>query len=111
MSEVQIRPLTRRGADLHRFLRLTDGLYRNDPLWVAPLLLDFKKIFTDQNPLFEHAEMQLWIAEQDGRDVGRIAGIVDRNFNEYHLDHAAAFGFFECVNDHAVSRKLFAAVL
>ena len=110
MSEVQVRPLTRRGADLRRFLRLTDAIYRHDPLWVAPLLLDFKKIFTDQNPLFAHAEMQLWIAERDGRDVGRIAGVVDRHFNEYHCEHAASFGFFECVNDHAVSQKLFAAV-
>ena len=93
MSEVQVRPLTRRGADLHRFLRLTDALYRNDPLWVAPLRLDFKKIFADQNPLFEHAEMQLWIAERDGRDVGRIAGIVDRHFNEYQRDHGRRSAF------------------
>lgn len=111
MSEVQVWPLTRRGADLRRFLRLSYAIYRNDPLWVAPLMMDFKKIFTDKNPLFEHAEMQLWIAERDGRDVGRIAGVVDRQFNEYHRDRAASFGFFECITDRAVSQKLFAAVL
>lgn len=110
MNEVQVRPLARRGADLRRFLRLSYAIYRNDPLWVAPLLMDFKKIFGDENPLFAHAEMQLWIAERGGRDVGRIAGIIDRNFNEYHRDQAASFGFFECVNDGAVSEKLFATV-
>jgi GNAT superfamily N-acetyltransferase len=110
MSEVRVRPLSRRGAELRRFLGLSQAIYRNDPLWVAPLRMDLKKIFTDRNPLFEHAEMQLWIAERAGRDLGRIAGIVDRHFNEYHRDLAAAFGFFECVNDRAVSEKLFAAV-
>jgi len=72
-------------------------------------MLDFKKIFTDANPLFDHAEMQLWIAERDGRDVGRIAGTVDRHFNEFHQDHCAFFGFFESVNDRGVSQELFAA--
>ncbi len=111
MSEVRVRPLTRGGADLRRFLHLSYTIYRNDPLWVAPLMVDLKKVFTDKNPLFEHAEMQLWVAERDGRDVGRIAGVTDRHFNEYHHDHAGSFGFFECVNDRAVSQKLFAAVL
>src|SRR6266571_5894188 len=110
MSEVLIKPLSRRGADLSRFLRFSHTLYRNDPLWVAPLLGDLKKVFTDENPLFEHAEMQLWIATRDGRDVGRIAGIVDRQFNEYQKEQAAFFGFFESVNDREVSQKLSASV-
>jgi ribosomal protein S18 acetylase RimI-like enzyme len=109
MGEAQITPLTRRGGDLRRFLRLSHAIYQNDPHWVAPLMMDLKKIFADANPLFDHAEMQLWIAERDGRDVGRIAGIVDRHFNQFHKDHAAFFGFFECVNDRTVSQKLFAA--
>ena len=76
MGEVRITPLSRRGGDLRRFLRLSHAIYQNDPLWVAPLMVDFKKLFTDANPLFEHAEMQLWIAERDGCDVGRIAAII-----------------------------------
>jgi len=65
MSEVRVSPLTRRGADLRRFLHLSYAIYRDDPLWVAPLMVDLKKVFTDTNPLFEHAEMQLWVAERD----------------------------------------------
>jgi len=108
---MRITPLSRHGADLRRFLRLSYAIYRNDPLWVAPLMSDVKKVFSEENPLFAHAEMQLWIAERDGHDVGCIAGIVDRHFNEFHHDHAAFFGFFECVNDRGVSQKLFAAAL
>ena len=96
---------------MRRFLRVSHAIYQDDPFWVAPLMVDFKKIFADANPLFDHADLQLWIAERGGREVGRIAGIVDRHFNEFHNDHAAFFGFFECVNDCGVSRKLFEAAL
>lgn len=109
MSNIVVQPLVRRGADLRRFLRLSHAIYRDDPLWVAPLTMDFKTIFTEANPLFEHAEMQLWIAAREGRDVGRIAGLVDRHYNEFHHEQSAFFGFFECVNDATVSAALFAA--
>jgi GNAT superfamily N-acetyltransferase len=106
MSELAVVPLSRTGAHIRRFLRVSYGIYRDDPLWVAPLLADLKKVFADANPLFEHAEMQLWVASQDGRDVGRIAGIVDRNFNAYQKENAAFFGFFECINNRAVAHAL-----
>ena len=59
MSRVEIQTLARSGNDLRRFLRFSYEVYRDDPLWVAPLLGDLSKVFRDENPLFEHAEMQL----------------------------------------------------
>jgi hypothetical protein len=72
--------------------------------------MDLKKVFTDANPLFEHAVMQLWVATRGGQDVGRIAGIIDHNHNRAAKDQSAFFGFFESVNDAAVSRRLFETV-
>src|SRR5271157_1102784 len=109
-NDIEIVPLTRGAADVARFLRVSYGIYRGDPHWVAPLLMDLKKVFTNANPLFEHAEMQLWVARQDGRDVGRVAGIVDHNHNRLGSDPAAYFGFFECGNDREASHRLFEAV-
>jgi GNAT superfamily N-acetyltransferase len=60
--------------------------------------------------LFEHADMALWVARRDGQDVGRIAGILDHNHNRTQKDDTAFFGFFECINDAAVSRRLFDTV-
>ncbi len=94
-----------------RFLKVSYLVYGGDPNWVAPLLMDLKKVFTDENPLFTHAEMALWVATRDGRDVGRIAAIIDRNYNQAQQDNAAFFGFFECINDAGVSRALFDAAL
>ena len=109
-NEIQIVPLSRSSRDVMRFLKVSYGIYRDDPHWVAPLLMDLKKVFTDANPMFEHAVMQLWVARQNGQDVGRIAGIIDHNHNRAAKDQAAFFGFFESVNDPEVSRRLFDTV-
>jgi hypothetical protein len=96
--------------DVARFLNVPYGIYREDPNWVAPLLDDLKKVFSDANPLFQHAEMKLWIAIRGGRDVGRIAGILDRSHNEFHGEKSAFFGFFESIDDPEISRALVAEV-
>ena len=95
-SNIKIIPLSRTARDVRRFLNVSYAIYRNDPHWVAPLLIDLKKVFTNRNPLFEHAEMALWVAARNGQDVGRIAGIIDQHHNRAQKDDAAFFGFFEC---------------
>jgi GNAT superfamily N-acetyltransferase len=110
-SDISIIALPRSARAVSRFLKVSYGIYREDPNWVAPLLADLKKVFTDANPLFEHAEMQLWIATRGGRDVGRIAGILDGNHNRASKDNATFFGFYECHDDGEVSHALFEAVL
>jgi GNAT superfamily N-acetyltransferase len=109
-SNIKIIPLSRTARDVRRFLNVSYAIYRNDPHWVAPLLMDLKKVFTNSNPLFEHTEMALWVAARNGQDVGRIAGIIDHHHNRAQKDNAAFFGFFECADDAAVSRPLFEAV-
>jgi GNAT superfamily N-acetyltransferase len=109
-SPLEIIALTRQPRDVSRFLDVAYAIYGDDPNWVAPLLMDLKKVFTDANPLFQHAEMQLWVARRDGRDLGRIAGIIERSHNEFHGERTAFFGFFECVDDAGVCARLFDVV-
>jgi GNAT superfamily N-acetyltransferase len=108
-NDIQIQTLGRNARDITRFLEVSYSIYQHDPHWVAPILMDLKKVFTDANPLFQHAEMQLWVATRGGRDVGRIAGIIDQSHNHIAKEQGAFFGFFECVNEPEVSRQLFAA--
>ena len=107
--ELEIVRLSRSSRGISRFLEVSYGIYRDDPHWVAPLLIDVKKVFTDENPLFEHAQMELWVARRDRQDVGRIAGLIDEHHYRGVNNQAAFFGFFECVNDPQVSRGLFEA--
>ena len=97
-------------AGLERFLRVPHFIYRDDPLWVAPLRADLRQVLSPANPFFEHAEAQLFVASRAGHVVGRIAAIIDRRHNELRGERTASFGFFECENDPATSRALFAAV-
>ena len=110
-NTIELVSLSRDARNVLRFLEVSYGIYRDDPYWVAPLLMDLKKVFTDENPLFSHAEMALWVAARNGRDVGRIAGIIDQAHNSTHKESVAFFGFFECVDDREVSRRLFQEVI
>ncbi len=108
-DHIETIALDRTPAAVRRFLRFSYLIYERDPLWVAPLLMDLAKVFSDANPLFEHARMQLWLALRNGREAGRLAAVIDRTHNETQNDRAAFVGFFECENDPAVSRALFEA--
>ncbi len=103
---LEIKPLTRSAAAVRRFLQVPYAIYAGDPNWVAPLLMDLQKVFTDANPLFEHAVMQLWVARRGGRDVGRVMALEDRLHNDTHHERTAFFGFFESVDDHEVATAL-----
>ncbi|MGH9368917.1 MAG: N-acetyltransferase, partial [Thermoanaerobaculia bacterium] len=46
---------------------------------------------------------------RDGRDVGRIAAILDRSHNEFHGEKTGFFGYFESVDDPEAARLLFEA--
>jgi hypothetical protein len=109
-QNVEIVSLPRNPANSLRFLEVSYNIYNGDPNWVAPLLGDLKLVFDDKNPLFHEAEMALWIARKNGRDVGRIAGILDRRATKDPADKMAFFGFFECIDDPAISRALFKVV-
>jgi len=91
-----------------RFIEFIYDFYQDAEHWVPPLRMDQKKLIdTDKNPFFHNAEIELFIAEKDGKDVGRIAAIVDHRFNDFHKTKTGHFGFFECINDQHTANLLF----
>lgn len=106
---VRIRQLSTRKERLE-FIRMVWGLHREDPNWVPPLEMDrMRLIDTEKNPFYKHARIQLFLAEKDGRPVGRVAAIVNDMHNALHNDRIGFFGFFESVNDQDVANTLFNA--
>ncbi|MDD5675123.1 MAG: hypothetical protein PHC61_13220 [Chitinivibrionales bacterium] len=108
---VTIREVGNR-AEKNRFIKFPWKVYKNDPLWVPPLLID-RKTFLDphKNPFFKNASVKLFLACDDaGAVIGRIAGIVSRNHLKTHNDNTGFFGLFECFNDRQIADKLFDAV-
>jgi GNAT superfamily N-acetyltransferase len=91
-----------------RFTNFIYPFYEDEEHWVPPLRMDQKKLIDkDKNPFFENAGMALFLAEKDGKDVGRIAAIVDHRFNEFHDTKTGHFGFFECIDDQHTADLLF----
>jgi GNAT superfamily N-acetyltransferase len=108
-TPVSVRPVERR-RDLKRFIEYPFAHYRHDPVWVPPLLVsEWERFDRTKHPFFEHARMELFLAEQAGEIVGRVAAIDDDNHNATHGDNLIFFGFFEA-KSQAVAAALLAEV-
>ncbi|MCS7247098.1 MAG: hypothetical protein NZ840_02520 [Anaerolineales bacterium] len=95
--------------DVHRFITLPFRLYQNTPQWVPPFLNDSKLYLNPKkHPFYRHSAAEFYIARKEGEDVGRIAVLENRRFNEYHQRRDAQFYFFDSVNDLEVAKALFA---
>jgi len=77
-----------------------------DPNWVPPLRLAVKAALDERHPSWRRNRRQLWIAYRDGKPVGRIAAILNREHLEHWRDGAGFFGFFDTINDQAVANAL-----
>lgn len=107
-GEIEVRPVSGRG-ELTRFIKLPFGLHKGTP-WVPPLISE-RRQFLDrsQNPFFEHAEGEYFLAWRDGRPVGRITAAIDRRWDEFQGGSDAQFGFIEAEDDPEVFAALFEA--
>ena len=109
LSPFRVAPVHDR-RDHREFLSFPYHHYREDPQWVAPLWIAQKELFdTAKHPFWAHAELQCFVARNAAGTLGRIAAIVDRNFNQFHGEQAGFFGFLETVNDPEVLQALLEA--
>jgi GNAT superfamily N-acetyltransferase len=103
---LEIRPVATR-KELATFIKLPWRLYRNEPNWVAPLLMDLKKrLDQTKNPFFKHAQAQYFLAYRDGRAIGRISAHIDDNLNKFQDNAWGLFGWFECEDDPEAAKAL-----
>ncbi|UZK67355.1 N-acetyltransferase [Sphingomonas sp. M1-B02] len=78
MSSLSIRPVSSK-PDRKAFIDLAYRLNGDDPNWVAPLRDEVAStIDPAKNGWFSHAEAQLFLAERDGKVIGRISAHIDR---------------------------------
>ncbi|MFL5892098.1 MAG: GNAT family N-acetyltransferase [Solirubrobacterales bacterium] len=105
MSEVSVRPVKGK-RDLDAFIELPFRLHRGTP-WVPPLVFERRDFLNrDKNPFFEHADAEYFLAERDGKVVGRITAHLDERWTQFQGGNDGMFGFFETENDPEVARAL-----
>ena len=99
-------------AELKLFVKFPFKLYKDSKYWVPPIISEELKTFDkSENPVFNDAEAQFFLAYQNGKIVGRIAAII--NWLEVKNQHIQKmrFGWFDFIDDLEVSKALLNKVI
>lgn len=96
--------------DIKEFINFPLNLYKNNPYFVPPLYDDEKSIFTDKNVYFKTCVSKFFLAKKDGKVVGRIQGIIQKQYNEIHNEKRLRFTRFDAIDDQEVATALFTAL-
>ena len=106
---MQIRSVQSK-KDLKDFIDLPYRVYKNDPVWVPPLRDEQQGQFDPvRNPLLDHCTWRLFLLEEGGQVIGRIAAFIDRLAVGFWKEPIGLFGYFECLPDPAAAQLLLEA--
>lgn len=97
--------------ELRTFIRYPKQLYKGNPYYVPTLFMDdYETLRWDKNPAFDHCEAKYWLAYQDGKLVGRVAGIVNKLYKEHWGVNYGRFNWIDFIDDPDVSKALLETV-
>ncbi|MFA9389550.1 MAG: hypothetical protein ACERKD_07070 [Prolixibacteraceae bacterium] len=98
-------------ADLQKFIRFPDLLYKDNQYRVTPLhSIEDSTLDKLKNSAFDYCEASYWMAYQDGKIVGRIAGLINHKSNKRQNAKNARFGWIDFIDDSKVSALLLKTV-
>lgn len=91
------------------FALLPYRLYKGNPYWVPPLLQgEIKDITPKANPYFHFSDAKFWIAQLDGKTVGRIGAIIHYAYIEKTQEKVGRITRCEFIDNEEVVDTLFA---
>lgn len=98
-------------SQVKRFVDIPYRIFKDHPQWVPPLRIDVEEqLNRKKHPFYERSDADFFIAVRDGKDVGRIAALENKPYNEYHGVHQAQFYLFDSEDDDEVAKALFETV-
>ena len=97
-------------AQQKEFVNFPLRMYKGDPNYAPELYGDALAVFTDDNVYRNTCDDVFFLARRDGKTVGRIQGIIQKQFNELHKEKRVRFTRFDSIDDREVSDALFKAV-
>ena len=93
---------------INRFLALPNKIYKDDSSWRPQLKFERKAqinpIINPSAPSFDNRV--LFIATNNGEDVGRIAAFINTDHNKHYSQNDGFFGFFDCISDNYLGNSL-----
>ena len=108
---LEIKEIQPTEDELRKFTQFQIDLYKGNPYYVPPLISDdVATLNPKKNPAFDFCEAKYFMAYRDGKPVGRVAGIINKQVNEKSKARNARFGFIDFIDDPDVSKALMEAV-
>jgi GNAT superfamily N-acetyltransferase len=100
----------RSAAEKDEFIKFPWQIYKDDPAWVPPLIIERQAFLDrDKHPFYRHGDAVLFLARRNGEIVGRIMASDDPNYNALHKTNVGCFGLFDAIDDVDVAGALFNA--
>lgn len=97
--------------DLSRFIGFPDELYKGCRYYV-PMIHRHQRntLSRDKNPAFSYCDARYWLVLRGEAVVGRVAGIINRRYNEERHARYVRFGWLDFVEEEDVLGMLLHAV-
>jgi GNAT superfamily N-acetyltransferase len=92
---------------IKEFIDFPHVLYKDDPMYVPEIYIGQHDMFNQKKfPFHFENQVKYFLAIREGKVVGRIAAIDNRRYNAHHKCMYGFFGFFDFIDDLAVSKEL-----
>ncbi|MGV0924737.1 GTP cyclohydrolase [Empedobacter tilapiae] len=97
--------------DLETFIKFPMNLYKDNQYYVPPFINEEKETLdVSKNPVFKDAEARYFLAEKEGKIVGRVAAIINWQEVNKQQKRKMRFGWFDMIDDIEVTKALLAKV-
>ena len=94
-------------TELKKFVDFPHHLYAGNDYWVPSMRKgELDTLDRDVNPAFATCEARFWLAERDGKVVGRIAGIINRRHHDEWEQPYMRFGWLDVIDDPQATQAL-----
>ena len=106
-SNIVVTPVAGK-SDLKAFIDLPKRLFAGQKGYTAHLNSERQEAYSPQkNPLFQHVEVQFFLARRAGKVVGRISAQIDKAYLDRYKDSTGHFGSIVAEDDPAIFAALF----
>jgi len=109
---IEIKSLSETNAKktfIKTFINFPKELFKNENNWVPWFDIDMKQILTKKHPFFLHSTGEFFLAEREGKTIGRICVVSNTQYQKQHNRNCAHFFFLDAIEDIEVFKELFNA--
>ncbi|MBO7397034.1 MAG: hypothetical protein J6T89_03145 [Bacteroidales bacterium] len=89
-----------------QFLNFPLDLYAGNPYYIPPMYMDEKKIFRKDYVYNGSCDSEFWLATRDGKPVGRIQAIIQKDANAKNGERRCRFTRYETIDNPEVTKAL-----